>query len=227
MSPGLRSTQAASVLHRIGRRPDAWAWPDWAYADRDGTFGNRYDDPAGEYRVLYASTQRLGPFLETLARFRPDPAIVAAAIESAPEDAEFETRPPGAVPRRWLEVRCLGTASVRESFCDIGHSSSIEQLRTELGARLAHHGVSDLDAGALRLRVPRALTQEISRYERADAAGERAHAGIRYHSRLGDEIENWAIFEPAELHASHSESLSAEDPDLRVALSRFGLTLVG
>jgi hypothetical protein len=28
------------------------------YARLDDTFGNRYDDPLGEYRVLYAASQR-------------------------------------------------------------------------------------------------------------------------------------------------------------------------
>ncbi len=46
----------------------------WSYAAAiDGTFGNRYDDPDASYRVLYASSQRIGAFLETLARFRPGP----------------------------------------------------------------------------------------------------------------------------------------------------------
>ena len=44
------------TLFRLARRPDPWAWPDWSYADPGGTFGNRYDDPDGRYRVLYAAT---------------------------------------------------------------------------------------------------------------------------------------------------------------------------
>jgi hypothetical protein len=35
-------------VYRLARQPDAWSWPDWAYAGPDGTFGNRYDDPQGE-----------------------------------------------------------------------------------------------------------------------------------------------------------------------------------
>lgn len=61
--------------------PDAWAWPDWAYASNDGTFGNRWDEPLGSYRVLYACSQRVGAFVETLARFRPDLEVVAALAE--------------------------------------------------------------------------------------------------------------------------------------------------
>lgn len=37
--------EATRGVHRVGRRPDSWAYPDWASADEDGTFGNRFDDP--------------------------------------------------------------------------------------------------------------------------------------------------------------------------------------
>jgi len=51
--------------------------PDWASAGPNGTFGNRFDDPDATYRVLYASSQKLGCFLETLAPFRLDPKVMA------------------------------------------------------------------------------------------------------------------------------------------------------
>jgi len=38
---------------RIGRRPNPWAWPPWEAQHSDATFGNRWDDPEGIYRVLY------------------------------------------------------------------------------------------------------------------------------------------------------------------------------
>ena len=66
----LESKRPPRPLFRVGRDDDAWAVPDWAYAKEDRTFGNRFDDPAGVYRVFYASSQRLGCFIETLARFR-------------------------------------------------------------------------------------------------------------------------------------------------------------
>jgi hypothetical protein len=61
----LESKRPPRPLFRVGRDDDAWAVPDWAYAKDDRTFGNRFDDPAGVYRVLYASSQRLGCFIET------------------------------------------------------------------------------------------------------------------------------------------------------------------
>ena len=50
-------------VFRLGRRPDAWQPPDWFLAQSDGTFGNRFDDPDGYYRVLYASSQRLACYI--------------------------------------------------------------------------------------------------------------------------------------------------------------------
>src|SRR5262249_1527819 len=77
----LESRIAEQPLHRIGRWPDPWQPPDWAHAHLDGTFGNRFDDPQAYYRVIYTSSQRLGCFLETLARFRPDLTLLAEFAE--------------------------------------------------------------------------------------------------------------------------------------------------
>jgi len=58
-------------IFRVARKSDPWQPPDWSRSNPDGTFGNRFDDPEGYYRVLYASSQKLSCFIETLARFRP------------------------------------------------------------------------------------------------------------------------------------------------------------
>jgi hypothetical protein len=76
-------------IFRIGRKPDPWQPPDWSRANPDNTFGNRFDDPQGHYRVLYASTQKLSCFLETLARFRPDPSLLAGLREIEGDDDFF------------------------------------------------------------------------------------------------------------------------------------------
>jgi hypothetical protein len=227
MSCDLEVARPDGPLFRLGRLPDAWAWPDWAYAGEDGTFGNRFDDPVGEYRVLYASTQRLGAFLETLARFRPDPAIVAEQVSGDPRDQAFGTGPAGVVPARWLESRVLGVARCDTAFADIGHARSLAALREALAASVVRHGLDDLDAAAIRLHAPRRFTQEISRhvYECTAADGSRAFQGIHYLSRLGDDIGNWAICEPALIEALDREDLRRDDPDLTRALELFGLLL--
>jgi len=150
--------------------------------------------------VLYASSQRIGAFIEVLARYRTDPALVAAYAEMTDDDDAEPTIPPGIVPADWPSRRHIGVATHPGPFADIGHSDSLAFLRIELASRLLHYGLDDLDGGELRRRAPRSLTQEISRYVFArgvDADG-RSFAGVRYLSRLGDDLENWAIFEGTE-----------------------------
>ena len=223
----LEPVRPAGPLYRLGRRPDPWAWPDWAYGGEDGTFGNRYDDPRSEYRVVYASSQRLGALLETLARFRADPAIAAERIVGDPRDAAHEAVPAGVVPGQWLESRVLGGARCDATFADVGHARSLAYLRTALAAAVLRHGLTELDASAIRARVPRGFTQEVSRqvYECTDEQGARAFQGIGYLSRLGDDIHNWAIFEPAAIDVIDVSHLSRDDPDLNKALALHGLAL--
>jgi hypothetical protein len=228
MTPSLASAAPPERLHRVGRAPDAWAWPDWAFAGEDATFGNRYDDPDGEYRVLYASSQRVGAFVEVLARYRTDTALVAEYAQMTVEDGdEYATIAPGIVPGDWPDRRHLGTATHPGPFVDIGHSDSLAHLRAELAAQLLHHDVDDLDGGDLRRRAPRAVTQEISRYifERGRDATGRSLAGIRYLSRLGDELENWAIFEGTEPENTTSDPIATDDEDLMSALAKLDLQL--
>jgi hypothetical protein len=229
MSGQLRAAELPDSVHRLGRLPDPWAWPDWSHAGLDGAFGNRFDDPEGEYRVLYASTQRLGTLLETLARFRPDPAVLAAEVGSDPRDVAFETNAPGTLDaERWLAGRAMGTGRLVGQFCALGHSASLAYLRRALGGRLVQFGVDDLDASDIRVRAPRALTQELSRviYEHHPGGGADPFAGIAYRSRLGDDLENWALFEPNEPISTEHESLQADDPDFLLVVERFGLTLL-
>ncbi|HEY4276620.1 MAG TPA: RES domain-containing protein [Conexibacter sp.] len=226
MTPQIAAASPDGQIHRIGRAPDAWAWPDWAYAGEDGTFGNRWDDPSGEYRVLYASSQRLGAYLETLARFRPDPALQAAMTE-IDDDPDFPTAPAGLVPAGWRERRCIGSAHHSGPFANIGHSDSIAHLRAALAAELVHHGLDDLDAGDLRRRAPRRFTQAISRYvfEHGRDRDGRPYVGIAYASRLGDDLTNWAVFEGSEPHGQTTEPIACNDPDFGRALEVNGLRL--
>lgn len=208
MSCDIEAVTPAAPVHRLARRPDVWAWPDWAYAGNDGTFGNRYDDPRGEYRVLYASTGRVGAFVETLARFRPDPALVSALDEIDDEEPVMA----GVVPAEWLSDRAIGEAMLFGEFARVGATRSLAYLRARLE--------QELDASAIRRKVPRSTTQAISRLV-FDCA---QFAGVQYESRLGDDIQNWAVFEPADVSGT-SEPVAEDDPDLALALALLGLRL--
>jgi RES domain-containing protein len=228
----MKSREADRPLYRIGRRPNAWAWPDWLRASADGTFGNRWDDPDGAYRVLYAASSLRGAFVEVLARFRPDPHVAAELARI--DGRQGSALPPGHLDPAWLEVRCIGEATVRGSFAEIGHSASLARIQKELALRLAHYGIQDLDGSAIRVSAPRRLTQEISRFvfEQTARGRRRAFDGISYLSRLGDELRNWALFEP--IGKKGAASLVAEvrlsrigprHPELRGALELLGIVL--
>lgn len=225
MNCDLEATDApSSGVFRVSRGPDPFAWPDWSFAGDDRTFGNRWDDPEGSYRVLYASTDRLGAFVETLARFRSDPSVAAVLAGISGDDLVF---PAGGVPHDWLEGRRIGQARVSGSYAAISRSRSLAWLRQSLGDRLARYDLSDLDAATIRLTAPRRFTQEVSRaVQSCSANGERMFAGITYLSRLGDELRNWAIFEPAEMELLRTDAIRHDDRDLREALQILRLEII-
>jgi len=214
-------------MYRVGRRPDPWAWPDWVYAAPDGTFGNRWDDPLGNYRVLYACSQRIDSFIETLARFRPDLAVVAGLAEI---DGEDDGPPVGVVPQSWLTTRSSGEAIISGHFADVGDASSLATLRIGLASRAIHDGLAEIDGATIRLSAPRAFTQRVSRFVYEWGAADAPFAGIRYLSRFGDKFVNWAIFEPIPLAESPLDSvvshvIAPDDADLSEALHVLGLKL--
>jgi hypothetical protein len=129
---GLAQTSPRGPLFRLAHRPNPWDWPPWQYCRK----ANRWDDPTDTYRVLYASTERRATFVETLARFRPDPAVVAGLAEISGDDEG--ALPPGHLPISWVTVRMVGTATVAGRFADIGHSQSLAYLQRAMTDRLIH-----------------------------------------------------------------------------------------
>jgi len=220
----LETKRPAGPLFRVGRDDDAWAIPDWAYAKEDRTFGNRFDDPAGVYRVLYASSQRLGCFIETLARFRVDVSFVAdlALMENGEDDFTAF----GTVRKAWLNGRCIGSTNVEGVYADIYALGWVNHLRTKLAEVAVKLGIEDIDLSSLERAEPRRLTQQASRI-----AFELGYAGVFYHSRYGHSIENWAIFEDWTMSKRFpirqpiSWRIAEDDPDLIEALRVLGLIL--
>lgn len=166
------------------------------------------------------------PALVRRLRASLTPEVVAglAAIEGSDDDA----LKPGQVPASWARERLVGQGTLDGVFADIGHSKSLSYMRSVLASRLVHYGLHDLDAATIRLSAPRSFTQEISRFvfECTDGAGGRAHMGLEYASRLGDEFDNWVVFEPAVPASSSSDDIPLDDPDFVAALERLDLELV-
>lgn len=204
------------VVFRLGRKPDPWQPPPWSLASStDGSFGNRFDDPDGYYRVLYASTQRLACFVETLARFRPDLSLLAELSEI---DGEDDFNPLGTLPAEWLEQRVMGQAALSGNFADVYSVSWVSHLRRSLAPEALRLGFHDVDASTLERAEPRRLTQLASR-----EVYRHGYEGLYYRSRYGHSLENWAIFEPFSLKPGISGFVMIDDADFRAALSLHGI----
>ncbi len=211
----LEKRRPTDPIYRLGRRPDAWQPPEWFLAHSDGTFGNRFDDPQSYYRVIYASSQRLACFIETLARFRPDLSLL---VELDAIEGEDDFVAMGTLPRDWLAMRTMGSAMVDGIFADIYGVAWVSQLRRTLATEALRLGMKDIDLSSLERAEPRRLTQLASRQ-----AYSLNFAGIFYRSRYGQTLENWALFEPFSLEQAASEEFSEGDPDLLEALRLHGI----
>jgi hypothetical protein len=199
-------------IYRVGRCEEVWSWPDWANVGADRTFGNRYDDCEGLYRVLYGGSQRYACYLETLARFRPDLSVYAEwdAIEG-----DDDHPPPGLIDADWREKRRVGSATAGGDHADVYHSVWIAAFRRSLAAEAQAAKCDDFDAHTLYASAPRSLTQSVSRM-----VFENHYAGIRYLSKYGLDAEIWALFETrVEVEDPREVEIAADDPELLAAMA--------
>jgi hypothetical protein len=194
---------------------EVWGWPDWSRAI-DRTFGNRFDDCEGLYRVLYAGSAAYACYLETLARFRRDVTFYA---ELAEIDGPDDHVAPGVIPVDWCYRRRLGTANVDGDHADVGDSRWIAAIRRTLAREIREAGFSDFDAHVLYMTAPRLLTQQISRMVFTHKL-----AGIRYLSKHGSEAECWALFEGRVVLYDYEEhEISRNDSGLLLAMKTYDL----
>lgn len=186
--------------------------------------GNRFDTLDGG--VLYASTEPLTCYWETLARFRPTAAVRAAVKD---EDPGFMVC--GGVPADWRARRVKVCLTLEDPlpFLDVEHPATHEYLTTQIASQLAALGVPLLDVAAVR-GPDRLVTRTIATWAfRAglhdDSGGNRFHyAGIRYLSRFGP-YECWAVFQGTPVRELSRDTISLSDTDLRAAADKFELRL--
>lgn len=228
-SGALRCVDAAGrQVWRVGFAPEPWAWTPWEYAD-GGRFTGRWDDPRGVWRTLYVGESRLVCFLEVLAPFRPDPRLAADLdqIQESDDDAtEHPSAAPGNLTREWCAPRRAGAARLTGWFAAPADAESLPTLRAKFLPLAVHHGLSDVDAAAIRLAEPRAVTQAIAAwlYEQ-NGPQDQPLAGTRFESRHGDGLLLWAIFERSDdgpvsplLTDLADTHINADDPDLLEAM---------
>ncbi len=209
------ATAPTQPLFRIGRSPNPLDWPP---LERAGS--GRFDDPRREFRTLYVAEQRVGCFVETLARFRPDLEFLASRA-NIPDSEEPAAQGSPRIPEAWCEQHLVGRLTLRagQRWLDLRSFKTRELLRGELAALLMRLGLADLDVAGIR-GPTRELTQAIARW-----AYEHKYRGMAFKSRFDDAFDCWAIFEGATFEPVFPfERISRDDPDLRAAAVLFGLT---
>jgi len=214
VSPVRSARTPRGGLYRIARLPDPLAWPPWEFVG-----GGRFDDPQREFRVLYAAAQRRGPFVETLAQFRP---LLEALARMRRVGGNEEPLPKTRVPAHWYQRHAVARLRLLpgQRWLDLRAPQTREILRAELATTLLTQGLSDLDLSRV-LGPGRTLTQTIARW-----AYEHGYAGLAYHSRLDHTLTLWAIFEGAAFEpVGLPEPITPDDPDLVATARLFGLVL--
>lgn len=237
-------------VYRLGRgHTEPFAPPDWNSACDDGTFGNRFDDPSTDeekppetrFRTIYCATQRIATFGETVARFRPSPALLAnldtiddeeSLAESLAGAVDPQDVSRGLIPADWRLRRRVDHTILDPGllFVDIIAAETMQHLRTALASLAVHLHLADVDLSSVTSQQRR-FTQGCARYihEQRDTAGMPRYAGIRYVSRLNSQWECWAVFEDRLRHVQGWPGLPvailADDEDLLSVATLFNLTI--
>jgi hypothetical protein len=196
----------------------------------------RWDAPAGEFITLYAASDLLGAFVETLPYFRgADPnflAVVEAEVDEDEPDVEVDYE---------LEVtpgffrRVLGRARLQDPgarFVDVDDPRTHAQLNRELPDLLAEHGLDEFDRGVM-MSQNRVITRTIAGHlhhqlHGQDLGGTRV-VGIRFESRRYREQACWAIWDDVGVVFPEADvdvdPIVPAIPELREAAELLGLRL--
>lgn len=207
----------AGVLYRVGRAPNPLAWPPRAFAG-----GGRYDDPRGEFVVLYAAEQRRGAFVETLAPFRPAVADLAVARTLPDGDAEDRMPAAGVVPEAYFR-RLIASFRVApgQRWLDVRTPETHQALRSALAEALTGLGYGWCFVWGDVLGHDHRLTRVIARW--AFASG---YQGVVYGRAHDPRVDCWAVFEGAVVVPEGEPSpVVAADPDLVAVARLFDLTV--
>ena len=207
--------QAPDAIYRLARSSQLTRFSTISPTDAQlSGAGNRFDVPGGG--VIYAATERVACYAETLARFRPTPAM----IELAAQDEDTSRMVLGGIPQAWRLDRVMGTFKLEEGalpFLDLQQPETHEWLSQEMRSTLIGLGYDQpLDLADVCGR-DRLLSRAIAEfaYTLVDPDEDFMLSGIRYTSRLNSDWECWAVFEGAPLELVDRRPIELHDPDLR------------
>ncbi|MBM3696230.1 MAG: RES domain-containing protein [Actinobacteria bacterium] len=226
---GLQLTEAPPQgFWRVARAPDPLSVGPLPTPEDlgDPLLGTRFASARGDYGVLYFGTDLECCFGETLARFRPDPEVLAA-VGSDWASAQSGFMQMGAVPADWRQRRLAVRVAVPQNarFVDVEDLKTRQALRSHLAKVLVAYGYPDLDVSTIRgpdRRVTRLVSQEIHDFAVAEMA---PIAGVRYDSRIRTGWEAWAVFDHVPLTELERLPITRDMAPLAKVAKIFGLVV--
>ena len=209
------TVEAPETLRRVARLDTPTRWSEISPVDASSSrSGNRYDVLGGG--VLYCASETFTCYAETLARFRPSPAM--RDLLSGHDRDEEHFMVVGGVPRDWrlrrrvFELRL----STPLPFLDIEDMGTLTVLEREMSSVLVSLGYEgNVDIADVRNK-DRQLSRSIARwaYVAQSDLGEPLYSGIRYLSRVDPTGECWAVFDGTEVDVVAEHVIDATDQDL-------------
>ena len=222
--------QDPGLVWHVGFPPEVWGWTDWKFAAEDGRFDGRWDDINGQYRTIYAGSSLYACLVEVMAKYRPHQEAVDVLVTIETDPIEEVTFPTvwGRIDRDFTRERLAGTGVLDGTYCLVTDSQTIATLRPRFLHQAHALGAADFDAAVLKDSAPRELTRSVSRwlYQQTDpSTGGDLVAGIQFHSRHGDDLRLWAVFERPEsgsisehVHSPQQFTLTPDMPEITRAM---------
>ena len=180
------SRRPKETVFRITIGSNPLALRPWSTLAPGMSFGGRWDDPQGEYRMLYTSATPKGALREALQYFRPYPELMLQLSAILCDLEELPLAGIGVVPTSWLARRTLSQLHVESGKCvPVCTTGALDVIYHESGLQFT--------VGELLASSNLEWTQRISRM----IWRKRIYAGIEAPSKIGVNLRNYAFFEEA------------------------------
>jgi hypothetical protein len=208
-------------LYHVGRKEDplSFSYIDPIAAEL-ADVGNRFDVVGGG--VLYASTEPIGAYKETIAFARP----AASAAKFEPTSGEHFMNA-GNLPADWRDRRRMATFQLEQElpFLDVEQDETLTYLTRAMAVELDQLKVKNLDVATVR-GSNRLVTRAIASFvwTAVDDQDEARYSGIRYLSRFQSH-ECWAIFAGVTIGNTSYGTIERSDTFLSAAARDFGVTV--
>lgn len=204
---GMAVVNAPAKLYRVGRdtKPIGYSYitPE---IDRDDTLGYRFDVLGAG--VMYAATQPVGAYTESVQKFR-----LTAATHAAVRKTQQGHMVSGNLPADWRDHRRIIGFAVPGGlpFLDVEAPETHTALTRVLGPDLDALGVAVLDVPTVRSER-RLVTRLIATWAYLEELVDHSprYSGIRFVSKLGDH-ECWALFEGTPVDSVQPKIIPIDD----------------